>query len=170
VLAARVAAGWADERAMSDFEIGGTSGSSTSVLPGLALGGEQRTFAVRGFPEASQQGIRAVTASAEYRAPLVLAARGTRFLPVFLDRTSLSLFADAGSAWCPRELPRSDACGAEDTRRRWLASAGAELNLLGALQYDAPVLLRLGAAAPVLDNAIAPVPRVTGYVTLGLAF
>ena len=44
-------------------------------------------FGVRGFPAASTYGTSAAAGSLEYRAPLVLAARGLGLFPLFLDRS-----------------------------------------------------------------------------------
>ena len=46
---------------------------------------------------------------------------------------------------------------------------GAELDLDAALQYDAPIRFRLGAAVPVSHRELAN-GSVVGYLTLGLSF
>src|SRR5690606_38661508 len=100
VLAARVAAGSADRRTASEFSIGGEGGIAAEILPGTTIG-ESRTFAVRGVAPGIQRGTRAVTAMLEYRAPLALLTVAPGPLPVFADRLSFNVFADAGRAWCP---------------------------------------------------------------------
>lgn len=161
VLAARIAGAVASGPDPREFDIGGASGSYSSLLPGLSVG-SRYTFGVRGFPSGARSGSRAAAGSLEYRMPLFAPRRGAGFFPVFLDRTSLSLFADAGSAWGPAVRARfSDAV---------LASVGAELNLDLALQYDVPYRVRLGIAAPVVDRSYGGASPVSVYVRLGLAF
>ncbi|MGZ8412163.1 MAG: hypothetical protein ACXW05_05475, partial [Gemmatirosa sp.] len=181
VLALRVAGGVADRRAATEFSAGGVSGSSALLLPGVSIGDPARTFGVRGFPAGAQRGLQAAAASLEYRAPLVLPARGLDLLPAFLDRVSLSAFADAASAWCPPSVDRAEqtlcrrtGAGTPDLvaspdAPRWLAAVGAELNLDAALQYDQGYRLRLGIAAPVRETERAS-RRASLYATLGLSF
>lgn len=168
VLALRLAGGAADRRTPSEFSVGGVSGTATEIIPGVVVGDPARTFPVRGFPSGSERGIRAVTASAEYRVPLALVGRGLGLLPVFLDRASVSAFADAGRATCPASA--TVVCPGSAGRAPTLASVGAELDLDTALQYDAPYRLRLGVAHPVAGAAYARVRRVSVYLTLGGSF
>ena len=100
VLAARLAGFWGSAGADTEGG-GGTSGSTIDILPGLAVGGGGRLLGVRGFPGDAVRGLRAYGGSFEYRAPLVMPARGLGGLPLFFSRTSLSAFADAATAWCP---------------------------------------------------------------------
>ena len=169
VLAARVAGGYASDNSTSEFGVGGTSGSSIEIVPGYTLGDVTRTFGVRGFPASSQEGLRAAAASVEYRAPLLLPARGFRALPIFFDKVSLALFADAAAAWCP-EGSENISCTDMPTRADWIASAGGELNLDAALSYDVPYRFRLGLAAPIQRAGLAGLKPLTGYLTLGLSF
>ena len=169
-LAARIAGGYASSNSTTDFGIGGTSGSSIEVIPGYTFGDVSRTFGVRGFPASSQQGLRAAAASIEYRAPLLLASRGFRALPIFFDKLSLALFADGGSAWCPPIEPEIIACRDVPHTPEWLVSAGGELNLDAALSYDVPYRFRLGVAAPIERAGLARPDPVTVYFTLGLSF
>jgi hypothetical protein len=181
VLALRVAGGVTDRHAATELSAGGVSGSSALLLPGISVGDPARTFGVRGFQAGAQRGLRAAAASLEYRAPLLLPARGLALLPAFLDRVSVSAFADAASAWCPTSVDRAEQTLCRRTRTgapdlagspdapRWLASAGAELNLDAALQYDQGYRLRFGMAAPVHERARAS-RAVSVYGTLGLSF
>ena len=162
VLAARVAAGWANGADVGEFEIGGTSGAPVSIIPGLSLG-TRRTFAVRGFPSGAQSGTRALTGSVEYRAPLAHPGRGFGFFPVYLDRISVALFGDAGTAWSENPVFGRFA---DD----WLASVGAELNLDTAWQYDIPYRVRVGLAVPVVDHSFFKTSPVSVYVRLGISF
>jgi len=165
VLAGRAAIGVSDGALPGEFSIGGTSGSSVGGIPGFSLG-ERRLFAVRGFPPGARFGRRALAGSLEYRAPLSKPNRGFGLWPFFLDRTSLSLFADAGSAFDPGQ-------GSSFTRvpgNSWLASVGAEFNIDAALQYDIPYRIRLGVAHPVVDNSVRRTRAVSVYVRAGASF
>ncbi|MFN2398775.1 MAG: hypothetical protein ABR543_09100 [Gemmatimonadaceae bacterium] len=163
VLASRVAGGYATGNSAGEFSVGGISGSVVTVLPGVTVGA-RRTFGVRGFPAGARSGSRAVAGSLEYRAPLGMPSRGLAWLPVFLDRTSVSLFADAGAAWDPGSE------GGVPFDSTILASAGAELILDAALQYDLPYRLRFGVAAPLVDNSLLRVDPVSFYVRIGSSF
>lgn len=174
VLAARLAGGWETD-SLHDLGAGGTSGGSLEVLPGYSIGSAPQTFGVRGFPPSSQFGTRALAGSVEYRAPLWMPSRGVRLVPAFLDRTSMALFADAGSAWCPAPASGATAlavCRASATRPRWMASVGAELLADVALQYDVPYRFRFGVALPVTsrEQTFVRAPAVTGYATVGAGF
>lgn len=151
VLAARVAAGWSDGIAPEIFSVGGESGASVEVLPGVRTG-TRRTFGVRGWASDSREGTRALATSVEWRFPLTLATRGAG--PLFFDRLSGTVFADAGAGWNPTPVA-------------WIASAGAEIALDLAWVYDDAYRLRVGAARPV-----AGVGRDDGsvYVLLGTSF
>lgn len=169
VLALRVAGGWTDAP-FADFDAGGTTGSSVPLIGNYALGGERRMFFIRGFPGAAQSGTRAAVASLEYRAPLLLVARGWRMLPLFFDRSALAGFVDAGSAWCAGGSALT--CGPR-VAPSWLAAAGAELHLDAAvLSVDVPYRLRAGIAAPIVDRGRSDVRAdpLTGYLALGAAF
>ena len=170
VLAVRTAGGYAGNRAISTFSVGGLSGGSLDVLEGVAIGGERRTFGVRGFPPSAEQGIRAVAATAEYRAPLVAPSRRVPFVPVLFDRISASFFGEAGRAFCPGSAGSTEACRAPRTESPWLASTGAELDFDTALQYDVPARFRLGVAVPVLNRAFAGADKASIYLTIGSSF
>jgi WD40 repeat protein len=162
VVALRAAAGAAEGAELSEFDLGGASGADVAALPGISLGA-RRIFAVRGFPVGIESGTRIVAGSLEYRIPLTRRERGFGLWPVFLDRTSLSLFGDAGSA--------SGGFGAPGTLAdNWIASAGAELGINLAVPYDVPYLLRIGVAAPVVNHSTLPSRSATVYVRLGFSF
>lgn len=170
VLAARVAAGWADDAATASFEAGGVSGGTLEVLPGVLVGEGARTFGVRGVPVAAQRGTRAVAGTLEYRAPIAVAGRGLAPLPVFVDRASFALFGEAASAWCPPSALGRAPCRRAGAARDWLSSAGAELDLDVALQYDVPYRFRFGVALPRPHAASGVSGGVRGFVTVGRAF
>ncbi|HVE80106.1 MAG TPA: hypothetical protein VNA89_14665 [Gemmatimonadaceae bacterium] len=172
VLALRLAGGWTDPQATDLFEVGGVSGGAVAILPGTAVGGSRRAFAVRGYPAEALEGTRAAAASVEYRAPLFMPGRGLGLLPLFFNRTSLAVFGDAGSAWCAGAdlLCRAEWVDARDV----LASVGAELALDLGFPYDAPFRIRAGAGVP-LRGVSTPTREVAAsgaraYVTFGTAF
>ena len=167
VIAVRGAAGYADRRAISTFSAGGLSGGSLGVIAGVDVGNSQRTFGVRGFPPSAEQGIRALAGTVEYRLPLAAPSARIRFIPLLFDRISASAFADAGRAWCP-----AGATGVCEIDRGgpWLASAGGELNLDTAIQYDFPARFRLGVAVPFQGGSAVRAKSASVYLTIGSAF
>jgi hypothetical protein len=172
VIALRVAGGYADERSNGYYEVGGISGSTFQIIPGYDVGEGRRTFGVRGFEPGTLNGIRAVAASAEYRIPLFLTGRGIGWLPFFLDRSSLSAFADFGTAWCPTARAGRETCVDPILTQHYrIASAGAELNFnLGVLSWDQPYRFRIGVAAPTLNRTFFSRPSAQVYFTAGAAF
>jgi len=171
VLAGRLAGAITDKNAQTELNVGGVSGVSSELLPGVMFGDPGRTFPVRGVAAAVQRGSRALGGSAEYRAPLHWFRTAASPLTVMLDRTSLTLFTDAARAWCPGALvaQRAAVCERRGVRDGWIASAGAELVVDIAVQYDVPYRLRIGVAAPYA----APTGIARGgsaYVTLGSLF
>jgi hypothetical protein len=171
VIAARVAVGWADNNATSEFQVGGRNGAVFDVVPGLSLGTGSQVFFVRGYSPTSEEGTRAVTGSVEYRLPLWLAARGFHLLPIFLGKTSLTVYGDAGEAWCPLDHGAVPvACSPGDATRALLASAGAELNIDAAIQYDYPYRFRFGLATPLANRIAYGASVVVPYVSFGLSF
>ena len=170
VLMARVAGGTTGDNAQTEFEVGGVSGIASALLPGVVIGDPSRTFPVRGVAPGIQRGTRALGGTVEYRAPLVMLRHAPGPLTFFADRFGLTLFSDAARAWCPGSITRtSPLCLGPGVRDGWIASAGAELVMDFAVQYDAPFRLRLGAAAPYV--APTGVPRGGAvYVTLGSIF
>jgi hypothetical protein len=167
VLAVRTAAGVADNRTQTEFSVGGTSGLSSELLPGVVVGDPARAFPVRGTVPGVQRGSRALGGTVEYRLPLLMFRKVPSALTVYSDRLSVALFTDAARAWCPAGLRANTVvCLPNGVRDGWLASAGGELVLDLAVQYDVPYRVRLGAAAPYA--APAGVKRGGSvYVTLG---
>lgn len=169
VLALRGALGVQDVRTTSPFEIGGVSGGSLELLPGLAVGGSPRTFFVRGWAPASLEGTRAAAGSLEWRAPLAVVGRGVPHLPAFVQQASVTGFVDAAAAWCPAADAGAPACVRARASREWLVGAGGELVVDLAPIYDVPYRVRVGAATPV--RGTAPGGRAPGvYLTLGASF
>ena len=170
VLALRAAGGLADTKATSELAAGGVSGSILSVIPGVTVGEGRRTFFVRGFDAGAQRGIRALAGSAEYRAPLLTPAAGLAMLPVFLQKVNATFFADAATAWCPAGISGSIICAPAGTKQDLMASAGAELQLDTALQYDTPYRFRLGVATPVAGRKYFGKNSAALYFSVGIPF
>ena len=171
VLAARVAGGVADSRAASAFEVGGTSGTAVDVIGGYTVGEGRRTFGVRGFPTASTYGTSAVAASVEYRAPLLFGGRGLPRVPVFFDRSSLSLFGDAGRASCHASPLYPQECAPAPVLGRTIASVGAELSgSIAVLSPDGPEIVRFGVAVPVAGTAGTRARSASVYLAFGFAY
>ena len=160
VVALHLAGGAASGADPGEFNVGGSSGTPTELFPGFSIG-SHHTFAVRGFPSGARSGRNVAAGSIEYRAPLVAPQRGLGFWPVFLDRTSVALFTDAGTAW---------GTGADGDFSDYIASAGAELDLDAGLQYDVPYRLRLGLAFPLANHSLRRVSAVSVYFQLGYQF
>jgi hypothetical protein len=171
VLALRAAGGLADERSVDLFSAGGLSGTSLEVFPGVSLGQQRRIFGVRGYPISAERGIRAYSAALEYRAPLGAPSRGFRFIPIFIDKTSLTLFGETGRAFCPAGAPASGTvCGASNATNPAMTSAGAELNIDSGLQLDVAARIRLGVAFPLRNRVLLKASTAQLYGTFGASF
>jgi hypothetical protein len=172
VLALRGAYGHADVHATGYYLVGGVSGSSFQIVPGYAIGEGRKIFPVRGFESGTLAGIRAFSGSAEYRIPLFLIGKSPGILPFFFDRSSLTLFGDYGTAWCPSVRIGREVCNrAGQTNRTDIASVGGELNLnLGVLSWDSPYRFRLGAVTPTYDGHLFGRPSFQVYLVTGLSF
>ena len=154
--------------------MGGASGSSFQIIPGYTIGEGRKTFPVRGFQPGTLIGTRALTGSVEYRIPLLMTGGAPGPLPFFFDRSSLTLFADYGTAWCPNVKAGREVCNNSDptlTSQLDMGSAGAELNLnLGVLSWDSPYRFRLGVAMPTQNGDRFGQRSVQVYVTAGVSF
>jgi hypothetical protein len=170
VIALRGAGGYADERSITTFSAGGLSGGSLDLLEGVALGGERRTFGVRGFSPSAEQGIRALGGTVEYRAPIAAPSKRVPFIPLLFDRISASAFGEAGRAFCPASANETPICQTALANAPWLASVGAEIDFDTAVQYDVPARFRLGVAVPVRGRAAVGADRASVYLTVGSSF
>ncbi len=117
VLAARVAGAVSGGAVARRFALGGESGGTVPVVPGLSIGSGKRGFPLRGYPSNRLRFTRVVTAVVEARVPLLLLGRGIWKLPVALDRVSLSVFGEIGGGWQAGDVSRPTA----------FRAAGAEL-------------------------------------------
>ncbi|MEO8576321.1 MAG: LpqB family beta-propeller domain-containing protein, partial [Gemmatimonadales bacterium] len=169
VIAARLAGGYADRRAISSFSVGGLSGGSLAVLAGVTVGDDRRTFGVRGFPPSAEQGIRALGGTVEYRAPIAAPSKRVPFIPVLFDRISVSAFGEGGRAFCPASAGANQICAA-NRGGPFLASAGGELDFDTALQYDVPTRFRIGVAVPVHNREAGNAEKASFYFTVGSSF
>jgi hypothetical protein len=171
VLAVRAAGGITDDRSPNLFSAGGISGTSLEVFPGFSVGQQRRNFGVRGYPAGAEGGIRAYSAAIEYRAPLVAPSRGFRFIPVFIDRTSLSFFGETGRAYCPASADVANGvCRNVDIGSPTMTSAGAELNIDTGLQLDLQARIRLGVAFPLANRERLFASKAEVYGTFGASF
>jgi Tol biopolymer transport system component len=148
----------------SHFRVGGASGTAEPITGLTVFGASTYLFPVRGYANGARRGRYAGSASAEYRFPLALVNRGLGLFPLFFDRMSGTLFADAGNAW--------GAVRAENPRRETLVSVGGELLTEWLTFYNIPVNLRLGVAVPLVERDPA---RPTGlgpelYLRFGRSF
>ncbi|HEY5062360.1 MAG TPA: hypothetical protein VII52_12545, partial [Gemmatimonadaceae bacterium] len=172
VVAVRGAIGIADERASGYYSVGGISGSTFAIIPGYVIGEGQQTFPVRGFPAGTLIGTRAAAGSVEYRLPLFLTGNSPGSLPFFLDRSSLTVFGDYGTASCSRIVVTNEVCNrAAQLGSMDIASAGAELNVnLGVLSWDNPYRFRIGVARPTLNRVFFGQKAVQAYFVAGVSF
>ncbi|MFL5562586.1 MAG: hypothetical protein ACJ79K_14025 [Gemmatimonadaceae bacterium] len=166
VLALRATGGWTDSEDGSDLSVGGGSGGALGST-GLAIGGT-RDFPVRGYSSGTLAGTRAVSASAEYRAPVSMPTSGLGFL--YFDRTSIAVFGDAATAWCGGPARSAGTC---ESRRRPgtpIASIGAEFIADLAIAYDSPLSIGIGVAVPVGALRSSKVATPGLYISAGHAF
>jgi len=171
VLAIRVAGGITDDKSPTLFSAGGTSGTSLEVFPGFSVGEQKRNFGVRGYPAGAEGGTRAYSAAAEYRAPLFAPSRGFRFIPAFVDRTSLALFGETGRAFCPSSADtKGGVCSSSNIGNPAMTSAGAELNIDTGLQLDVQARIRMGVAFPLINRDLLKASKVQAYGTFGASF
>jgi hypothetical protein len=141
------------------------------VFPGFSVGEQKRNFGVRGYPAGAEGGTRAYSAAVEYRAPLFAPSRGFRFIPAFVDRTSLTLFEETGRAFCPSSADtKSGVCSTSNIGNPAMTSAGAELNIDTGLQLDVQARIRMGLAFPFINRERLKASKVQAYGTFGASF
>ncbi|HEX6627794.1 MAG TPA: hypothetical protein VF105_07560 [Gemmatimonadaceae bacterium] len=170
VIALRGAGGITDRESPNLFSAGGLSGTLLEIFPGYSLGQQRRTFGVRGYPPSAESGIRAYAGTVEYRAPLFTPSRGFRFIPVFIDRGSLTLFGETGRAYCPSSVGTNTVCRPTDIGNPAMTSVGGELNFDTGLQLDVQARMRVGVAFPLANRAEFGAARAQGYLTFGSSF
>ncbi|MFB3853595.1 MAG: BamA/TamA family outer membrane protein [Vicinamibacterales bacterium] len=154
VLATRVAAGAAfgDVGVRRRFFLG-----SNGPAAGLADFGGDALNLLRGFEDTTLSGSRIVSATIEYRVPVVRIERGLGPWPFFARTLHASAFVDAGAAW-------SDGLISTDLKR----SFGAEISLDLVVGHWLQLTATAGVAFP---NDPLPVVRGTkAYVRLGRSF
>lgn len=128
-LALRLAGGyaWGDRLLQGTFRLGSALGESPLT------GTYSRLFQLRGLPEVTFSGERALLLSGEYRIPLVDPQRGLGTGPIHLNQGHLALFADWGSVW-----------NSNFSLDNFLLGVGLELRGDFVLGYGLPITGRLG--------------------------
>ncbi len=129
VFALRAAGGmnWGDKLFQGVFRLGSSTGE------GLLNGTSPRLYSLRGLPEITFAGDRALLFSGEYRLPLYWVDRGLTTTPFFLKDLHLAFFSDLGSVF--------------DGSPHWnefLLGVGAELRGDFVIGYGLPITGRLG--------------------------
>jgi len=131
------------------FLLGGTYANSIFTAT------TARTFPLRGFAlEEAEQKTGVLAAYLEYRLPLWHIERGIWTLPIYFERLSAALFMEGGNSFGNTEdtsLKRV----AEKGWKRILggkASVGAEVRASLKLGWAFPLLMRFGAAWPIVEH------------------
>lgn len=129
VLAFRVAGGIAfgDRLLQGTFRLGSALGEGTlsAVTP--------RLFTLRGLPQITFAGERALLLSGEYRLPLVYPQRGLGTTPIHLNKLYMVFFADYGSVF-----------NGDIDFDNFLLGVGAEVRGDFVIGYGLPITARLG--------------------------
>ncbi|HEX8696259.1 MAG TPA: hypothetical protein VF746_27825 [Longimicrobium sp.] len=171
VLAVRVAGGVDAGSRAPGFAVGGNGGLALAFPLSTGTGlGDTPDLPVRGYPEGSQVGDRAVAATAEYRFPIALVERGLGLVPVYLDRLWGTAFADAGTAWCVEicdpVVPFEDI--------DMIGSVGAELGADVTFGFNVRMRLRAGVAFPLSETPTRgggfTRPKPEAYFLFGQSF
>jgi hypothetical protein len=134
VLAFRAAGGIAfgDRLLQGTFRLGSATGESAISGP------TPRLFTLRGLPQITFAGERALLFSGEYRLPLIYPQKGAGTGPLFLQRLHMAFFADYGSVF-DGDLDFDN----------FLLGVGSELRADLILGYALPLTARLGYAVIV---------------------
>ncbi|MDP3772838.1 MAG: hypothetical protein Q8Q85_01070 [Gemmatimonadales bacterium] len=149
VLAVRGAVGVITGNDNVAYGVGGLSGGTVELLPGVTIGSGSRNFPVRGFAPASEIGRKVGSLSVEVRSPLALVGRGYGLWPATLDRVSMVVFADAGGTIAPgscADTAPSGGGGGATSECFIIGSVGLELVTDLGIAYDFPVRFRFGSA------------------------
>jgi hypothetical protein len=102
---------------------------------------------------------------------MALGGRGLGSLPFFFDRSSVSLFADAGIAGCDAAPLNPFVCSPPRLLDKVLASTGAELVLsAGIFDWDTPQRIRAGFAVPVSGRSEVGAKAFSVYLAYGVSF
>lgn len=169
VLASRLSLGVSGGPDLAEeFRLGGWAGSS------LLTTTTDNFYGLRGFRSGVLRGKGLVSASLEYRAPILRLDRGLNvpgfFGPLVLDVLHLAVFADAG-----RVFEKIDSSTFDETFADGIAlGAGGELRADVALFFNLPLTVVVGYAHPVLvPSNLDPraQPRSSGpYFQIGSSF
>ena len=159
VVAARTSIGATGGTVPASLSIGGESGDSFELAPGITVGSGRRAFSMRGYPRVGGFD-RALVGVAELRIPIALVAKGTWIIPIVLDRISTTVFYEVGVGRYFGDVGRESD----------LQSAGAELALDLGVLYDVPTRLRVGWAVPLRDGLGVTRGDSRTYLTFGVSF
>lgn len=129
VLALRLAGGitFGDRLFQGTFRLGSATGES------IISGPTPRLFTLRGLPQVTFSGEKALLLSGEYRLPLVYPERGAGTGPIFLKRMHMAFFADYGTVF-----------NGNLNFNNFLLGVGAELRGDLVIGYGLPVTVRVG--------------------------
>jgi hypothetical protein len=129
VIAFRVAGGIAlgDRLLQGTFRLGSATGES------ILSGPTPRLYTLRGLPQITFAGERALLLSGEYRLPLVQPQRGAGTWPIFLKNLHMAFFADYGSVF-----------NGDLDFNNFLLGVGTELRADFVIGYGLPISGRLG--------------------------
>ena len=154
VIAFRLVAGFSTEdlNQQEKYYLGGNSGST--ALSSI----NNNSFPLRGFSSSRFSGNNLISASLEYRFPIMTVEKkvGFDWASIFLERVSGSLFLDAGQAWdgkmsqIPSEIN---------------ASLGAELNFKFKQAQNNPFILTLG-----IGKALSEPSQFRFHFQTGISF
>ena len=86
--------------------------------------------------------------------------------------TSLALFGDYGTAWCPSVRAGRQVCNqAGQDDRLDIGSVGGELNLnFGVFSWDAPTRFRIGVVHPMENGGYFGRSKAQAYIVSGVSF
>ena len=129
VLAFRLAGGiaWGDQLLQGTFRLGSALGEGTlnNITP--------RLFTLRGLPQITFAGERALLMSGEYRLPLIYPQRGLGTMPIHLNKLYMVFFADYGTVF-----------NGDIDFNNFLLGVGTELRGDFMIGYGLPITGRLG--------------------------
>ena len=147
------------------FLLGGTYANSIFTAT------TARTFPLRGFSlTEAEQKTGVLAAYMEYRFPIWHIERGLWTLPVYFERLSAALFMEGGNSFGNTEDTSLKKVVDKGWRRLLggKASVGAEVRASIKLGWAFPLLMRFGAAWPVVDNGHLRSVSPEWIVSLGL--
>jgi len=161
VAGARFAAGTVVGNDPLSYSVGGESGGSVALVPGLPALGTVRGYPVRGYAPGFLVGRHVAALSLEQRVPLALVGRNLGLMPIGLEHLFAAAFADFGAGWARQFCPTLTSARCS----KGIASVGAELGTMLMMGYDFPLLVRVGAGVRLKHST-----GIGAYATVGSAF